>query len=202
MRDLRTDLAAVHFLEQRKNLSELHALVAPAGQATGKKLGVHVGLGQAEIVKLEDAGDRAMHQPQRIDIGDLVSAQTIDLNQPRDRRLLFARRRGATRSRSRSTCGAAAPIARLLQQLVTNNRMGNFGIRGTERRKVVSPGRGHRRRVLEVPFVQGLDSAGIAAKQGGRGVLFLQGVTHLIVRTARIFSPALPGCVQPCRKGR
>ncbi len=53
MRKLRPDLAAIHSLEQRKNLAQRHSPTAAPSQAACEKLRIHVGLIQAEIVELE-----------------------------------------------------------------------------------------------------------------------------------------------------
>ena len=93
MRKFGADLAAVNSLEKRPYVAQPHALVTGARETARKKFRVHVGLGETQVFELQDARHRPGHQTQRIDIGDLVAAQTIDLDEARNGRLLFARRR-------------------------------------------------------------------------------------------------------------
>ena len=80
MGDLDTDLATVDGLEHLEDVAQLHALIAAAGETPGVELGIHVGLAQTEIVELQHARRRAVHQAERIDVCDLVAAQAIHLN--------------------------------------------------------------------------------------------------------------------------
>ncbi len=90
VRDLDSDLAAVNGLEQFENVAQFHALFRCARQATRKKLGIHVGLIQAEIIEFEHARHTPLHQSQRVDVRDLVPAQAVDLDQARYSRLFLA----------------------------------------------------------------------------------------------------------------
>ena len=82
MREFGADLAAINPVEQLNNVAQLHALVARSGKTAREKLGIHVGFGQTEILQLQNARDRTFHDAQRIDIGYLVTAQAIDLDEP------------------------------------------------------------------------------------------------------------------------
>ncbi len=81
MRRLDTNLAAVDFFQERQYVAQLHALVAAARKAAGVELGIHVGLGQAEVVELQHAGHAPLHDAERINIGDLVPAQAVHLDE-------------------------------------------------------------------------------------------------------------------------
>jgi uncharacterized protein YabE (DUF348 family) len=85
-----TDFAAVNFPEQRNDVTQLHAPIAGTGQPTGHELGIHVAVAKAEIVQLQDARRRPLHEAQRVNVSDLVAAQAIDLDQPRNSRLFLA----------------------------------------------------------------------------------------------------------------
>ncbi len=45
-----------------------------------EELRVHVRFAQAEIVELQDTGNRPIHQAEWVDISYLVAAQTVDLD--------------------------------------------------------------------------------------------------------------------------
>src|SRR5690606_18322294 len=93
MRELRGELAAVDSLQKREDVLQLHARVAGAGQPARVELLAEIVRFQAQEVELEHRGGMAFPEPERIEVGDLVAAKAIDLDQPRNGGLLFARRR-------------------------------------------------------------------------------------------------------------
>ena len=80
-----------------ENVAQGHTLIGAAGKTTGVELGIHVGIGQPEVIELEDARDGALHQPQRVDICDLVATQAVHLDHSRHRSLFAIRGGLATR---------------------------------------------------------------------------------------------------------
>src|SRR5690606_22867931 len=86
MRELGADLAAVNFLQQCEDISQLHPPVACAGKPARYEFGVHVRFGQAEVIELEHSGYGPFHQSQRIQVRYLVAAKAVYLDQTGDRR--------------------------------------------------------------------------------------------------------------------
>ncbi len=80
----RIDLAQLH-----ENLAQLHLLLDASRAAAGVELGLHVGIRQTHIGWLEHARHRPLHQAERVDVGDQVAAIRVELDQPRNGRLLF-----------------------------------------------------------------------------------------------------------------
>ena len=64
-----------------EDIAQLHARIARIGEATRVELGIHVSLAKAEVVEFEDAGNRPVHQPERINVGNLVPTQAVHLDQ-------------------------------------------------------------------------------------------------------------------------
>ena len=87
VRELGADGAAVDVLELRDDFAQLQPRRQLDWAAAGEKLGVEVGIGQAEVPELEHPRPFAL-QAQRIDVGDQVAAVGVDLDQPRNRALL------------------------------------------------------------------------------------------------------------------
>jgi hypothetical protein len=89
MGKLHSQLAAVDLLQQRNDLFQLHARVTGACKAPGEKLTSKVSLIQAEKIELQYGRHMALPQSEGIEIGNLVTAKTVDLYQPRHGRLLL-----------------------------------------------------------------------------------------------------------------
>ncbi len=92
MRKFDRRLAAINGPEQGDDVAQPHTRVAGPRETARVELGVHVGLGQAEVVELEDAREATLHQAERIDIRDLVPAQAVDLDESGNSGLLFGGR--------------------------------------------------------------------------------------------------------------
>ena len=69
------------------------ALGHPVVAAGGVELGIQIRFAQAGVVQVEHPRPRTLQQTQRIDVRDQMAAIAVDLHQPRDRGLLFARHR-------------------------------------------------------------------------------------------------------------
>ncbi len=114
MGELRPDGARVQKLQLRQDLAQRHPLRHRIGATGGEELRVQVRLGQAEVVQVQHARPRALHEPQGIDLGDQMSPVGPDLNEAGDRGLAraplsFLRRRGSART-------AGVPLACPLSQ--------------------------------------------------------------------------------------
>ena len=110
VRELGGELAAVDLLQQRQDVLELHARVARAGQTARRELALQVGLVEPEEVEAQHGGRGPIPQTERIEIRDLMPAQAVDLDQPRDGRLLLDGRSGS------AAAAAAAPVRAALPQ--------------------------------------------------------------------------------------
>ncbi len=170
-------LAAVNRPQQRDDVAQFHARVAGTGEAARVELGVHIGLGQAEVVELEDAGNAPLHQAERIEIGDLVTAKAVYLDEARHGSLLLGRGRGRFAACRPELPGPAA-VARRLEQLFANPGMGDLGARIAERLEIFAPDRRNRVGIAQILLVQCLDRAGIAAEERCRCVLVLERTAH------------------------
>ncbi len=94
VRELRGELAAVDLLQERQDVLELHARVARTCQPTRRELALQVRLVQSQEVEAQHGRSGTIPQSERIEIRDLMAAQTVDLDQPRDSRLFLDRRSG------------------------------------------------------------------------------------------------------------
>jgi hypothetical protein len=72
-------LAAIDRSEQGDDVAQLHARITRSGETARIELRVHVGLGEAQVIELENARDTPLHQSQGIEIRNLVPAQAVDL---------------------------------------------------------------------------------------------------------------------------
>ena len=93
VRELGRELAAIDVLQQREDVAQLHARVARAREAARVELAIEIALVEPEEIELEHGRHVALPEPERIEVGDLMAAQAVDLDQARDRGLLLARRR-------------------------------------------------------------------------------------------------------------
>ncbi len=122
VRKLCRELAAIDVPEQCENVAELHALAACAGKTAGKELGIEVVPTQTEEVELEHGRHVAAHEPQRVDIGDLMTAQAVDLDQARYRCLLLDRRHQPA-----ARFGGTVRLTRFLQPFADRSQNGPVG---------------------------------------------------------------------------
>ena len=107
--ELGADAAGVDVPELLQDLRQFHLLVDAAGAARGVEHRVHVGLGQADVGGIQHVRHRALHQPERVDVGDEVAAVGVELDQARDGRLPLDVRRGRRVGRSGGTRLRASP---------------------------------------------------------------------------------------------
>jgi hypothetical protein len=147
--ELRADVAAIDLPELRDHVAQLHAFRDAADPAAREELRVEVGLRQAEVGELQHPRHRPVHQSERVDVRDQVTAVGIDLDEARHRALLLGglattvRERGDPRSR-----GA-------LEERALEGPMGNLGgRRGAEAVEIVPPATVHGLRVGEVLLVE------------------------------------------------
>ena len=175
---LGTDLAAIDFLEKRDDIGQFHARIAGTRKATGEEFGIEIGLGQTEKIGVQHRRYRPFEQLQRIDVGDLVAAQRIDLNQPRDRSLLFV---GGNTARARAAHDSG-PTAWPGTVAVGTNLGDDVGVAPgalcgrAKAHEKVAPVLWHRLGVSQVVFVQAFDQRRIAAvERRGRQQLFERG---------------------------
>ena len=169
MGELGADGVAVNKFELAQNIFELDAFGNRFVAAVREELGLEIGIGQTEILDIEDVWPGAFLQAQRIEIRDQVAAIRVNLNEARYRTLFGAGEvslaAGGGRSGSRRT--------RLqLRQPFANCRMRNFGGRITfQPAEVLRPGWIDRRGILQKLFVEILDKTGISAGQSRSGQL-------------------------------
>ena len=78
-------------LQLRDDVAQLEARLDRVIAARGIELRIEVGVRQTKIIEVQDARPRPHHEPERIDVGDQVTAIGVDLDQPRDRGLLGPR---------------------------------------------------------------------------------------------------------------
>ena len=109
VRELRGELAAIDLLQQRQDVLELHARVARACQPARRELALQVRLVEAEEIEAQHGRRGPLPQTERIEIGDLVAAQAVDLDQARDGGLLLDRPGASVSRRRRGARRAALP---------------------------------------------------------------------------------------------
>ena len=97
MRELGTDGSGIHAVEQRDDVAQLGAARHGIDAAGGEELLVEVRFGQPHVVQVHQPRLGALHETQRIDLGDQVTAVGEDLDQARDSGLFFALARVALR---------------------------------------------------------------------------------------------------------
>src|SRR5690606_21251405 len=88
VRKLRGELSAVDLSKQREDIVQLHSRVTGPGQPAGIELAIEIRRLDAEEVELEHRRRMPLPQAERIEVRDLMAAQAVDLDQPRDGRLL------------------------------------------------------------------------------------------------------------------
>src|SRR5690606_32199147 len=89
VRELRRELAAVDLPQQRDDVLQLHPRVPGAGETAGIKLAAEIRRLDAEEVELQHGGRVPLPQSERIEIRDLMTAQAVYLDQPRNGGLLL-----------------------------------------------------------------------------------------------------------------
>ncbi len=174
---LDTDLSAVNALQEIEDVSELHPIIGCAREPARVELRIHVRFGQPEIVEPQNARRAPLHESERVNVGNLVSAQTINLDQAGDGRLLLGGRRRLAGSLSRHCPGATAGRG-FRQQVLAYFRVNDFRIRVAHLFEIVPPTRRYGTRVVEVLLVKALYCTRVATEQRCRGQLFLEGITH------------------------
>ena len=75
--------------ELLQDLRQLHLLVDAAGATRGVEHPVEIRLRQAHIGRVEHFRHRPLHQAERVNVGDQVAAVSVELDEARDRGLLF-----------------------------------------------------------------------------------------------------------------
>ena len=131
----------------------------------------HVRLGQTEIVELQDAGHLPHHQAERVQVRDLVAAQTIDLDHARYGGLFLGRRGDRAAS---GYDDAAFGRRRRIEQALADRAVSDLGRTVTDRAEVFSPAFGYGVWIFEIALVHRLDRGRIAAEERRRLVLFFQ----------------------------
>ncbi len=177
VRELGRQLAAVDALQQRQDVLQLHALVTGAGQAAGGELARQIGLVEAQEIEAQDRGRRPLPQPERVEVRDLMAAQAIDLDQPRDRRLLLDRGRIAVsgrNGRSGYRCALLCPAG----HRPDDGAMGYVAAILGERAEILTPLRRHTARFGEKLLIEPFDIGRIGSLQRRRLVLFLEYCAH------------------------
>ena len=84
------DPAAIDPFQHVQDIPEFHPRVSGSGKPSGEVLGVQVGFIEAEKIQLHDRWRGPFPQVQGIQVRDLMPTQTVDLNEPGYRSLLFA----------------------------------------------------------------------------------------------------------------
>ncbi len=129
VRELGADAAGVDLPELLQDLRQLHLLVDAARAARGVEHRVHVGVGEAHIGGIEHARHRALHEAERVDVGDEVAPVRVELDQPRDRGLLLGVRSGRRVRRARLPDGRAGDAAAASRRLLA--RAGPNGLKNS-----------------------------------------------------------------------
>ena len=127
VRELGGELAAVDLLQQRQDVLELHARVARAGEPARRELALQVRLVEPEEVEAQHGRSGTLPQAERIEIRDLMTAQAVDLDQPRDGRLLLDGRSGVGRGAAGAPCALRLPQA--LRYGLNDRAVRDFGAR-------------------------------------------------------------------------
>ena len=112
VRELGADAARVDLPELLQDLRQLHLLVDAARAARRVELRLHVGLGEADVGRIQHARHGPLHEAERIDVRDQVAAVGVELDEARDGGLLRAvrGRRGVARERRLTAAAGPAPI--------------------------------------------------------------------------------------------
>ena len=158
-----TDRAAVDISQQRQDLPQPHSLVSGTGQPPGKKLGIHVSVGQTKVVQLQHTGYMTLHQAQRIDSCYLVASQAVNLDQARNCRLFFTR---DTLFSGPGPCATAREALRFCPEARAHRWMPRLRLHCSQGLKIHPPILGHGRRISQKLLVYPLHRIGITAKQG------------------------------------
>src|SRR5688572_22879897 len=105
-----------------------------------------------------------------------MTAQAVDLDQPRNRSLLLDCRSGfGRRNRGAALRGA---LAQALRYGLNDGSVWNFGVAGCERCEVVAPFRRNAARLGEVLLIQPFDVGRVGSLQVRRVVLVLEYCAH------------------------
>ena len=180
VRELGSELAAVDLLQQRQDVLELHARVAGAGQPARRKLARQVRFVETEEIEAQHGRRGPLPHAERIEIGDLMAAQAVDLDQARDGRLLLDGRRGFRRRCRRRSCALRLPQA--LRYGLNDRAVRNFGVACREGAEVLAPLRRNAARLGEVLLIEPLDVGRVGSLQVRRIVLMLEYCAHELGR--------------------
>src|SRR5262249_46229665 len=88
VREFGADAAGVDAFERGKDAAQRVAVRNGIRAAAGEELGVEIALVEAEVVEVQHARARPLHEAERIELRDEVAAVDPDLNEARDGRLL------------------------------------------------------------------------------------------------------------------
>ncbi len=167
-------LARVHPTEQGDDVPQPHLRPAAAREPGREELGLHVRVGEPDVLGLQHLGDVQFRETERVEVGYLVTALAVDLDEPGDRGLFLRdritglrRMHGARRRAGRRTrAGRRAP-----------GRCGTGGRRAHLLEKS-PPVLGHRSGIEAIRFVEILDVGRIRAEQRRGLVVGLQRLAH------------------------
>src|SRR5688572_2854984 len=109
-----------------------------------------------------------------------MTAQAVDLDQPRDRGLLLDRGRGFAHGRRGATRCDALP--QTLRYGLNDRSVWNFGVGGRERSEVLAPFRWNAARFGEVLLIEPFDVGRVGSLQVRRIVLVLEYCAHEVGR--------------------
>src|SRR5690606_2160138 len=170
VRELGRELSAVNLSEQREDVVQLHPRVPGSSEPAGVELAVEIRRLDTEEVELQHGRRMPLPQAERIEVRDLVAAQAIDLDQPRDGRLLLARRRIGGRRDAR---GRGRRLSQPLADRLADRPVRNLAAVRTYAAEEAAPSLRNAIRRFEIDFVKRLDERGICTLLRSRLVLLL-----------------------------
>ena len=160
VRELRAYRIGVYKLQVRKNILELGAFGECGVAAAGEELDVKIGIGETEILQIEHVGLGALLQPERVQLGDQVTAIRINLNETRYRALF---RTGTARIAALGFPARRRTWAR--RQALADGTVRDLAAARLHASKIGGPCRIHPVRIDQELLVKVLDEAGICAGQ-------------------------------------
>src|SRR5690606_16442598 len=165
VRELRRELAAIDLLQERDDVRELHPRVAGPREPAGVELLVEIALVEPEELELQHRRGMPFPEAERIEIGDLVTAKAVNLDQAGDGGLLLARGRLDGWARADRRGGGGRPAAQPLAERTDYRAMCDVAALAGERGEVAAPLGRHARGIREIGVVQAFEVSGVRPLQ-------------------------------------